>query len=198
MRALILALCVFSAACGSSAAVDITNPPPPKPKALDPFLTVRMRNQLDTTTSPGRAHWHIYALLSGPYTNQNGISPQGAISLEDVRLGHTMRCTGAGADSVGQRFLSLLALADTTTEALTADASTATMARAWYDGNQVLPSGWMAIAFPPTDVWDSQQFRNGHGLTDVDPIKWAWDWSAAGTSTLYERAAADTTGCNHF
>lgn len=189
-----LTLCLM--ACGGSGAVDnIITPPPPK-KALDPFLTIRMRDMLDTTTAPGRAQWHIYALLTGPYTNQNGIAGQGTLSLADVRLNHIRSCTSIGADSVGQRLLSLLAIGDTASEADTPDAQAATLARAWYDGNHQLPSGWMAITFAPQDVWDSQQFRDGHGLTDADPIRWGWDWTGAGVSNLYERAYSDTDGCN--
>lgn len=195
----IIGVALVISGCGGSTGDDgITDPLLPKAKALDPYITVRIRNQLDTTTAAGRAHWRIYALLSGPYTNQNGIAFQGAISLSDVRNGHVMTCGGAGADSVGQRLYSQLAIADTTEAPLNHDTTSTRISAEWFAGDQTLPSGWMAIVFPPTDLWDSEQFAAGHGLVPSDPIKWGWDWQGAGTATLYERAAADTVGCNVF
>lgn len=186
-------LLVAAVACGGSESdIGVTDPPPGK-KALDPFLTIRVRNQLDTTKAPGRAAWTIYALLSGPYTNQNGISHQADNSLADIRRGLGVRCMGAGADSVGQRLFSVLAIADTTTEDYPLSVTVNALAIQWYDGNHTLPAGWMAIVFPPADLWDSQQFTNGHGLVKSDPVKWGFDWTDAGSTSLYERSDADPT-----
>lgn len=192
MRASILCglLAVLAACGGSGDGGGITPPPPKKP---DPYITVRVQNLLDTTMAPGRAQWHVYALLTGPYDAQNGISPQGAISLEDVRLHHNVICIKVGADSVGQRLISPIAVADTTTEALTPDATADGIIQAWYGGNHTLPSGWMAIVVTPTDAWVSQQYTAGHGLTKLDPIKWGFDWTAATTMTFYERSDSDPT-----
>src|SRR4051812_15622888 len=66
MRNLLVSGLFVLAACGGSSDNGITNPPPPKKP--DPYITVRIRNLMDTTTAPGRAHWHIYAMLSGPDT----------------------------------------------------------------------------------------------------------------------------------
>ena len=187
-------LLVAAVACGGSDS-GVTNPPPGK-KALDPFLTVRIRNLLDTATAAGRAQWHVYALLTGPYTAQNGIALQGTLSLGDARLNHVTICTFITADSIGQRLLSLVAIGDTLNGGVTPDAQAAALIAAWYAGNVTLPTGWMALFSPPTDVWDSQQFRDGHGLTSTDPIKWGWDWAGAGSAILHERPYADTDGCN--
>lgn len=181
-----LALLVL-AACGSATEPVVK----PNPK-LDPYFIVRVRNQLDTTTAPGRAHWHIYELFTGPYDRLNGIQNQGAISLEDLRLNHYFRCVGAQADSVGQRFVSILAVADTTTSNLTPDATAFAFVQAWYDGNHTPPAGWMAIALPPTDAWTSAQFTAGHGLVSTDPIKWGLDWTGRGAINFYERPSTDT------
>src|SRR4051812_25303601 len=129
-KLLLTTLALAAIACGGS---DL-------PKKPDPYLTVRVRNQLDTTTAPGRAHWHTYILLTGPYTALNGVSFQGTFSLSDIRHGISTHCMSAGADSVGQRFLSLIAVADTTTEQLTADATAQSIVTAWYNGNHNLPS----------------------------------------------------------
>lgn len=186
MRRLILGVALVASACGG------TTEPNPKARALDPYITVRVRNLLDTTTAPGRAHWHVYALLSGPYTNLNGIASQGAISLEDVRLNHVMLCMKVGADSIGQRLISPIAVADTTTEQLTLHNTAKAIIEEWYAGDHDLPSGWMAIVIPPVDAWISDQFDNGHGLTREDPIKWGLDWTDRGTPQFYERTDAST------
>src|SRR4051812_4548333 len=126
----LISLAALVACGGSSSDAGITNPPAKKP---DPFVTVRVRDLMDTMTAPGRAHWHIYALLTGPYTAQNGIANQGNIGLNDLELGHGLRCVSVGADSVGQRLLTVLAVADTTTAELTPDAPAAALINAWYE-----------------------------------------------------------------
>jgi hypothetical protein len=175
------------AACGGAA--DIVTPP--KKPALDPGLTIRVRDLMDTTTAPGRAHWHVYAILTGPYTALNGVALQGAIDLNDVRLGHNVLCVGVGADSVGQRLITVLAVADTTTSSLTPDATADDIVNAWYAGNHTLPARWAALTFPPQDAWNSVQFQNGHGQTKGDPIKWGFDWTGPGTASFYERTDSD-------
>jgi hypothetical protein len=149
-----------------------------KPK-LDPWLTIRVRDLLDTTQAPGRAQWRVYAMLTGADINLHGFGRQAAFSLEDVRLNHNLTCIGVRADSVGQRLIALLAIADTTVEtSRTPDAPADSVAAAWYAGSRTLPAGWMALYLPPVDAWDSQQFQAGRGLVAQDPIKWGWDWSA--------------------
>jgi hypothetical protein len=180
-------LVLFSLACTTS----------PKPKP-DPFITVRVRDLLDTTTAVGRTHWHIYALLSGPYTAQNGIATQGAIGLNDLRAGHSSaQCVKIAADSVGQRLLVVFAIGDTTTEQLTSEAKADSVVNAWYSGSRVVPAGYKALFTQPTDAWDAQQYHAGHGLIRSDPIKWGWDWSGSGTTTFYERTDNDPN-CSTF
>lgn len=176
------------AACGGSADNGITPPPPKKP---DPYLTIRVRDLMDTTTAPGRAHWHIFSMLTGPYTALNGIGGQGNIGLNDLELSHDVRCVSIQADSVGQRLVSILALADTTTDQLTPDAQFPPVAEQWYNGNHNLPAGWMALTFPAVDAWQSDQYLAGHGLTSADPIKWNFDWTGAGTVSFVERTDSD-------
>jgi hypothetical protein len=183
------------AACTSK---DATAPITGKPKP-DPFVTIRVRDLLDTTTATGRAHWHVYVLLTGPQINQNGIAPQSNISLQDVRLGHNFMCVRIGADSVGQRIVSVIAVADTTTSAFTPDATAQAIVTDWYAGNTTLPSGWRALFNAPSDAWDSQQYLAGHGLIPSDPIRWGLDWTGNGIVNFYERAAADTSSlCSTF
>lgn len=107
-RLTMVAMAVSVMACGSA-----TAPRAPKP---DPFIAVRVQDQLDTTTAFGRADWHVFALLSGPYVNQNGVANEGDVAMFHRRAGHNRLCIGVEADSVGQRLLSLLAVADTSTE----------------------------------------------------------------------------------
>lgn len=189
MRVLFAGLMLSLMACGSS--TDLAKPKP------DPYVTVSVRNQLDTTTRPGRAQWHVYLLLTGPYVGQNGISPQGAISLEDIRLHHDKLCIVIAADSVGQRFISPIAVADTTTSSLTADATANSIVSNWYAGDHNLPAGWMALFVPPTDAWVSDQYNAGHGLVPSDPIKWGFDWTGAGITSFYERTDAEPV-CNVY
>lgn len=189
------ALAGLLAACGG----DGTGPGKPKP---DPYLTVTIRHRLDTTTAAGRAHWHIFALLTGPYDAQNGVGFQGAISLHDVRLGRRSGpCVRVASDSVGQRLLSLVAFGDTTTSDLTPDATAASLAVQWYNGTvtaATLPTGWMALVVPPNDAWDSEQYAAGHGLVQSDPIQWIWDWDTATSAPFYEGENDDPALCRWF
>lgn len=193
MKRLSLLLALTLMACGGSG--DGTTPLPKPPAKPDPYVTVRVRDMLDTTVTPGRSAWHLYAILTSPEVGQNGVSGQGALTFDDVRFNHNVHCVSVGADSVGQRFLALLALADTT-QPSSSQASADVIVDAWIAGNHTLPSGWMAIASIARDAWDSDQYRAGHGLVRTDPIKWGWDWTASGTATLYERSATDNDFCN--
>jgi hypothetical protein len=198
MRRLIVGLLITLGALGCGGSGGITAPPPPGKKALDPYLTVRMRSQLDTATPGGRSHWHIFLLITTPLhlPSTEGVTRWGAISLVDLRLQHGTICGNVASDSIGARLISLLAVADTTTESLTADATAESIADAWFAGNHTPPSGWKAIVVAPTDPWDSQQWAQGHGLTRDDPIRWGWDWTGSGGSSFYERPPADDSYCN--
>lgn len=182
------------AACGGADPVG----PARKPKP-DPYVTVRVRNSLDTTTAPGRAMWHLYVLLSGPQSSQNGVGYQGNFILSDARRGTPTRCMAIGADSIGQRLIAPFAIADTTTEALFPASRYDSIANRWYSGNHAAPpAGMMIFTMDPIDAWDSEQYAAGHGLVREDPIKWRWDWMTPSLTAFAERAATDTAGCNAF
>jgi hypothetical protein len=174
------------AACGGSG-----NGITPAPKKPDPYVTIRVSDLMDTTTAPGRAHWHAYLMLTGPYTALNGIAYQGNYGLNDRQLNHNIRCTSVSADSVGQRLLSFTAFADTTTDQLTAEDQFTAYSEVWYSGNHTLPNGWMVLTFPPVDAWQSAQYLAGHGLTPSDPVKWDLTWTGAGVVTFTERTDSD-------
>lgn len=193
MRIFFATALLILAACGGASDNGVTNPPPPKKP--DPYVTIRVRDMMDTTKAPGRGQWHVFAMLTGPYDRLNGISYQGTTGIDDLRLSHNVRCVTVSADSVGERLLSIVAFADTTTEQPTPDAQFATFAQQWYDGSHTLPTGWMVIASTPTDAWQSAQYLAGHGLTSEDPIKWNLDWTESGTMTLTERTDSDPV-CN--
>lgn len=196
MRALLVLSVLLLGACGGDAGNGITPPPPPAAKP-DPFITIRLRNELDTTSRAGRAHWAFYGLITGsPNPAQNGITYQGAISIQDIRLNHAQLCPAFDADSVGQRFIELIGFADTTTENLTPQVAFDARAAAWFAGDHALPSGWDALTTTPTDAWNSTQYNEGHGLTKADPIKWGFDLTGTGTSSFYERTDAGTE-CGH-
>lgn len=194
-RSVILAALV--AACSSRAAPDA--PPVDTTHAArkpDPYVTVRVRNLMDTTTAPARTLWHIYAVLTGPVAGENGYSYAGSISVTDIRLDHNRVCVRVGADSVGERLLSVVALSDTAVDSLNTDASATSLAQAWYQGTTTLPSGWAALFNPPADAWNSQQYLAGHGRTMADPIRWGLDWIRPDSIHFYEIPQPDTTACN--
>lgn len=190
-RAGLIVLLAFLVACGGSdGKITETGRKP------DPFVTVRFRNLADTTTAIGRADWKIFMDITSADPNQTGFVFAGEITLTDRRLNHLVRCQGVGADSIGQRLIAFVALADTTSETTshtTADA----VARAWVAGNHAVPEGWMAFYQPPTDAWTSDQFLAGHGLVQSDPIKWGFDWTGANPVVFYERTDQETT-CSTF
>jgi hypothetical protein len=181
------------AACGGGGSSVVA-----PPKKLDPYITIRVRDMFDTTSAAGKAHWHVYLLLTGPEVNQNGVARQGALSLEDLRLNHNLICMRVIADSVGQRLVAPLAVADTTVAGLTPDQPFDAFAEQWYAGNHTVPAGWRVVVTNPTDAWQSAQFAAGHGLTDRDPIRWIWDWDGSSTGNFAERDAADTGPCSTF
>jgi hypothetical protein len=191
MKNIVLSLCVILAACGGSTDGGITNPPP-TPKKPDPWITVRVRDQLDTTTANGRASWRTYAFLTGQTDNKNGWAFQSSISIVDFRAGHNIVCMFAGADSVGQRIYEAVAFADTTTEVIGNAAFADSVASQWFRGDHVLPSGWKAMTTGPSDAWSSQQYLAGHGLVPTDPIRLGFDWIGTGTVSFYERTDTDS------
>lgn len=196
MRNLLVSGLFVLAACGGSSDNGITNPPP-VPKKPDPYITIRLRHEMDTTTAAGRAHWAFYGLITGSDNPaQNGIRYEGAISLIDFRNGHTQLCPSFDADSVGQRLVEVVGFADTTTENLTPQVDFDARAASWYAGSHVLPSGWAALTTTATDAWQSQQYNAGHGLTKTDPILWGFDLTGAGQSSFYERNDSDPS-CRH-
>lgn len=181
-------------ACSKGATAPIVTKAP-KP---DPYITIRVRDNLDTTTAAGRAAWRIYLFLSGPLVGSNGISGKGSINLTDVRLGHTQSCWRVAADSIGQRLVAPFALGDTSHATQQPDVVYDSIAARWYAGDHTPPVGFVVLTITPTDAWNSVQYANGHGLVQSDPIKWAWDWTGSGIATFTERAATDTAGCNTY
>lgn len=183
---------VVLVACGSSTG--------PGHRAPDPYIAVRVLDQMDTTTATGRADWRLFALLSGPQVNQNGVSNQGNIAMLERRTHRARQCIQIAADSVGQRFLSILALADTTTEMSTdANATQAgIIAEAWFNGNHALPPHWKAIELTPVDAWQSVQFDEGHGRISDDPIMWDWIWTGQGSTTFAERSDLTDPYCGRI
>ena len=167
---------------------------PKKDPAEDPYIAVRVFNGLDTTTRPGRAVWRVYALLSGPQPNQNGIGYVGFYSIGQARLSRPYLCMQVGADSIGQRLFAPFAIADTTTESAEPITAVDSIAQRWNAGNHTPPaSRYLILTLPPTDAWVSQQFDAGHGRLQDDPIKWSWDWQPNLSTTLVERFPVDTS-----
>lgn len=196
MRYLLASAILLLSACGGSGdGGGITTPPPVKKKP-DPYITIRLRHMMDTTSAAGRAHWTFYGLITGSDNPaQNGITHQGSISLVDYRNGHVLLCPAFDADSVGQRLVELIGFADTTTDQLKPLVEFDARAAAWYAGNHTLPSGWDALTTGANDAWQSAQYDAGHGLTKSDPIKWGFDLTGSGQSSFYERTDSDPD-CN--
>lgn len=186
MRVFSLCTAALLAACGGASESSITNPP--KPKAVDPAISIRVVNQLDTATARGRALYSIFALIYSVDPLKAGVAFVGAPNP----LGQpgNQDCVAFQADSIGARFVILLALADTTKP--TAFATAQATAQTWYNGDHALPPGWFALTTDSLDWGVSTQFTNGHGLTTGDPIRWDVTWSGMGTITRAE-APNDTT-----
>lgn len=181
--AVVAALC--AAACGGSSGSGVTSPPP-KPKAVDPAVSIHVMNGLDTTSTMGRSSWGIFALIYSPDDPAKaGMAPEGAITLDDVRNGHITRCVLFQTDSLGARFVVMLALADTVHGTQT-DAASLSVANAWYAGNHTLPSGWAAIVTDSLDWGVSTQFSQGHGLTMQDPVRWSLTLTSPGNAVRAE------------
>lgn len=181
LAVLLAAVCV--ACSGGSSSDSITQPP--KPKAVDPAISIHVLDQLDTTTAVGRASWVIFPLLYSADPNKSGVGFTGAIGLADVRLGHTTDCVGYDADSIGARQVIVLAVADTVNGTQT-DAAAQAVANQYFAGNRTLPAGWMAIRSDSLDWGVSAQFNAGHGLTRSDPVRWRLTWSGSGTVAAAE------------
>lgn len=187
MRSILCGVLLLVGACGGTDGGGITPPPPPAKKP-DPYITVWLRHMMDTTSAAGRAHWAFYGLITqSDNPAQNGIGFHGAISIQDVRLGHSQLCPGFDADSVGQRLVEVVGFADTTTEALTPQLQFDARAAQWYAGNHDLPVGWAALTTGAHDAWASAQYDAGHGRTKEDPIKWGFDLTGSGQTSFYER-----------
>lgn len=182
MKRLVFALlAAVTLACGNSTG----------PRAPDPYLTIRVRDMFDTTQTMGQTEWRLYLFLSGPYSAQNGISPQGSFTRGDVSVGHIEMCMAVASDSVGQRLLTPIAIGDTIQKTLHPDAWYDSVATTFYNGNRTLPVGIVVLGFTPRDAFQSDQYQAGHGLTRGDPIKWGWDWTGANTTTFSERTDFD-------
>lgn len=178
----IAALCVV--ACGGDSGQVTT--PPPKQKALDPAISIHVMNKLDTTSTIGRSSWGVFALVYSPDDPAKaGMVPEGSISLDDIRNGHITRCVLFQSDSLGARYVVMLAVADTVHGTQTDAASTA-VANAWYGGNHTLPGGWAAIVTDSLDWGVSDQFTNGHGLTMQDPVRWSLTLTAPASAVRAE------------
>jgi hypothetical protein len=189
-----LTLAIALAGCGGEHPTE----PATKPKP-DPYVTVRIQDQLDTTTKAGRAFWATYLFLSGPNVNLNAVVLEGGFTMTDARLNRHFQCMSVGADSIGQRLIALFAIGDTLHTTQQPTSAFDSIANRWYNGNHAPAAGYVILTMAPIDAWDSQQYAAGHGLTPLDPIKWAWDWTGGGTVTFTERATADSTGgCNTY
>lgn len=149
------------------------------------FISIHLLDQLDTTTAPGRSLWVINLLVYSKDPNQTGIAYQGNEGFADVRLGHSSRCSNYGVDSLGQRQVIVLALADTL-HMTQADADANVLARQWYSGNRNLPPGWMALRSDSVDWAVSAQRDAGHGYVASDPIRWLITWSGKATVSRAE------------
>ena len=171
-------------ACGGDSSGVTT--PRPKPNALDPAVSIHVMNRLDTTSTAGRSNWGIFALIYSPDNPAKaGMVPEGAISLDDIRNGHITRCVLFQTDSLGARYVVMLAVADTVHGTQT-DAASQSVANAWYTGNHALPAGWAAIATDSLDWGVSDQFTQGHGLTMQDPVRWSLTLTSPGTAVRAE------------
>lgn len=157
----------------------------PHKAVVDPAISIHLSNQLDTTTAMGRASWVIFPLIYAADTNKAGVDYKGAITLGDLRLGHSSKCLGYQADSIGARFVVVLAVADTL-HGTQADAQAQSVATAWYGGDHTLPAGWAAIATDSLDWGISTQFSQGHGLNFDDPVRWDLTWTDVGTVARVE------------
>lgn len=181
--AVIAALC--AAACGGESSGGVTNPPP-KPKAIDPAIAIHVLNHLDTTSTMGRSSWGIFALIYSPDNPAKAaLTPEGNLTLADARLGHITSCALFQTDSLGARYVIMLAVADTV-HGTQADAASLSVAQAWFAGNHTLPAGWAAIATDSLDWGVSNQFTNGHGLTTDDPVRWTLTLTNPATVTRAE------------
>ena len=189
-------LVAFLMAVAVVTACNGTTDPEKKARAEDPYITVRVTNNLDTTTAPGRTPWRIYALIYSEQVNQQGFAYSGSMTLTDIRNGFNIACMGVGSDSIGQRLIEPFALGDTVNKQPLTEAVADPIVAEWMNGNHNLPAGYMAIRIPPVDAWTSEQFAAGHGRVPADPIKWKWDWTGTGQTTFLERTASDTARCN--
>lgn len=192
-RCAFLMLCVTVcaiAACGGSG--DVT-PPIVKVKP-DPYATIHLTSALDTNTAWGRATWDLYVIFTGVEDrspNGLGVFPQGTLNLDDIRLGHNIRCFGFNEDTVGNRLITLLAVADTVH--ITLDSDAASVAAAWFAGNHTLPSGWAALVVGPVDPVVSTQYLAGHGLAPADPVRWTLSLAGAGNISFTEAPSDSCT-----
>lgn len=185
-----LVVLALASAC-SSGSSGVTNPPP-KSKVVDPAISIHVMNRLDTTTTLGRSDWGIFALIYDPNDPAKaGLVAESSIGLTDVRLGHITRCVLFQSDSIGARFVVMLAVADTVHGTQT-DAASQSVAQAWYTGNHTVPSGWAAIVTDSLDWGVSTQFTNGHGLTTQDPVRWDLTLTSPDSSVRAE-APTDST-----
>jgi hypothetical protein len=189
---LLCGLVLAVAACGGGGDGSVVGPP----KKPDPYITVRFQNLIDTTTAAGRANWDIFMDITSADPNLTGFVGAGSTGLDDIRLHHLVHCQSVGADSVGQRFVAFLALADTVS-GITPYTTADSVARAWFAGSHTVPTGWMAFYQPPIDAWTSAQYLAGHGLVQDDPIRWSFDWTTSSSASFYERTDSDPA-CAHF
>lgn len=174
MRTLFLsALTMVLAACGNGTG----------PRKPDPYLVLRIKDNLDPQSTMGKSDWHLFLFLEGPYNAQNGIAARGEFL---ARLGGGIDCIGVVADSVGQRLIQPFAVADTVAKSMD-DNEAAAVAQAWYEGDHNLRSGLMVLTFDqPQDAWNSARYAAGHGLTRNDPLFWTWDWLSGGQTSFTE------------
>lgn len=172
-------LALLLAACGGS-----TEPPQQqqqtetKQKAVDPAMRIHVLNRLDTASAMGRGVWNVFVLIYSPDQNQAGVAYTGG---PDPMGGS---CIAFSSDSIGQRQVIVLALADTVHP--TSQATAASIANAWFSGTHTIPAGWAVLPSDSLDWGVSAQFDAGHGRTSSDPIRWSLTWTSPATVTRAE------------
>src|SRR6267378_1260456 len=93
--------------------VGCSNSVAPRPRP-DPFVTVWVRDQYDSTSARGQSTWTTFVILSGPVATQNGWGQQGSLGpTSDPAQRFSSTCESVSADSLSERLALWVALTDT-------------------------------------------------------------------------------------